>query len=128
MHLLEFSKADIHYLSNVCHNCGACLHACQYAEPHEFAVNVPRALAAVRPETYAEFAWPKKLGLLYKKAGITMTLATAGGIGLIIGPLGLLWMNKVRSPLHKVRSQQPMDLGFITSLLIVSISGLALLM
>ena len=28
-------------LANLCHNCGACLHACQYAPPHEFAVNVP---------------------------------------------------------------------------------------
>ena len=27
---LEFGKADIHYLATVCHNCGACLHACQY--------------------------------------------------------------------------------------------------
>ena len=34
---LEFAKADIHYLANLCHNCGACLHACQYAPPHEFA-------------------------------------------------------------------------------------------
>ena len=34
---LEFGKADINYLANLCHNCGACLHACQYAPPHEFA-------------------------------------------------------------------------------------------
>src|SRR5215469_14752378 len=40
---LEFGKADIHYLANLCHNCGACLHACQYAPPHEFAVNVPQS-------------------------------------------------------------------------------------
>jgi citrate/tricarballylate utilization protein len=45
---LEFGKADIHYLANLCHNCGACLHACQYAPPHEFAINVPRAMAQVR--------------------------------------------------------------------------------
>ena len=31
---LEFGKADVHYLANLCHNCGACLHACQYAPPH----------------------------------------------------------------------------------------------
>ncbi|STB58185.1 citrate utilisation protein B [Citrobacter freundii] len=30
---LEFGKADINYLANLCHNCGACLHACQYAPP-----------------------------------------------------------------------------------------------
>ena len=42
---LEFPPADVHYLANLCHNCGACLHACQYAPPHEFAVNVPQAMA-----------------------------------------------------------------------------------
>src|SRR5690606_34639111 len=45
---LEFGKADVNYLANLCHNCGACLHACQYAPPHEFGVNVPKALAKVR--------------------------------------------------------------------------------
>ena len=45
---LEFGKADIHYLANLCHNCGACYHACQYAPPHEFAVNVPQSMAQVR--------------------------------------------------------------------------------
>lgn len=39
---LAFGKADINYLANLCHNCGACLHACQYAPPHEFAINVRR--------------------------------------------------------------------------------------
>ena len=24
---LEFAPADVHYLANLCHNCGACLHA-----------------------------------------------------------------------------------------------------
>lgn len=23
---LEFTQADIHYMANLCHNCGACLH------------------------------------------------------------------------------------------------------
>ena len=35
---LAFGQADIHYLANLCHNCGACFHACQYAPPQEFAV------------------------------------------------------------------------------------------
>ena len=48
---LEFHTADIHYLANLCHNCGACLHACQYAPPHEFGVNIPQAMARVRPHS-----------------------------------------------------------------------------
>ena len=78
------SKADINYLANLCHNCGACLHACQYAPPHEFAVNVPQAMAQVRLETYTDFAWPAALGSLYKKNGLTLSLATAFGLVLFL--------------------------------------------
>ena len=81
---LEFGKADIHYLANLCHNCGACLHACQYAPPHEFAVNVPQAMAKVRVDTYAEYAWPGALGMLYKRNGLTLALATACALVLFL--------------------------------------------
>ena len=81
---LEFGKADIHYLANLCHNCGACLHACQYAPPHEFAVNVPQAMALVRGQTYADYAWPPALGALYKRNGLTLSLALAAGLSLFL--------------------------------------------
>ncbi|UUZ77930.1 tricarballylate utilization 4Fe-4S protein TcuB [Polaromonas sp. P1(28)-13] len=81
---LEFGKADIHYLANLCHNCGACLSACQYAPPHEFAVNVPQAMAKVRAQTYADYAWPPALGALYKRNGLTVALALAAGLALFL--------------------------------------------
>lgn len=81
---LEFGKADIHYLANLCHNCGACLHACQYAPPHAFAVNVPQAMAQVRGQTYADFAWPPALGALYQRNGLTLSLALAAGLSLFL--------------------------------------------
>lgn len=81
---LQFDPADVHYLANLCHNCGACLHACQYAPPHEFAVNVPRAMAQVRRETYEEYAWPRMLGALYRRNGLVLALATAGGLALFM--------------------------------------------
>lgn len=81
---LEFKPADVHYLANLCHNCGACLHACQYAPPHEFAVNVPRAMAQVRQETYAGYAWPRAFGALYRRNGVTVALATAAGLALFL--------------------------------------------
>ena len=81
---LEFGKADIHYLANLCHNCGACYHACQYAPPHEFAVNVPQSMAQVRGQTYADYAWPSALGALYKRNGLTVALALAGGLSLFL--------------------------------------------
>jgi citrate/tricarballylate utilization protein len=81
---LEFGKADIHYLANLCHNCGACLHACQYAPPHEFAVNVPQSMAQVRLQTYGDFAWPPALGALYKRNGLALSLAVAGALAFFL--------------------------------------------
>ena len=76
---LDFGVRDAHYLANLCHQCGACLHACQYAPPHEFAVNVPRAMARVRRETYAEHAWPAAFGALYRRNGLAVENPGAHG-------------------------------------------------
>ncbi|MBY0437324.1 MAG: tricarballylate utilization 4Fe-4S protein TcuB [Burkholderiales bacterium] len=81
---LEFGKADVHYLANLCHNCGACLHACQYAPPHEFAINVPKAMAVVRGQTYSDYAFPRALGALYRHNGLLVSLATGGGLALFL--------------------------------------------
>lgn len=81
---LEFNQADTHYLANLCHNCGACLHACQYAPPHEFAVNVPQAMAKVRVRTYQEYAWPAAFGRAYQRAGLTVAWALAVGLSLFL--------------------------------------------
>ncbi|HWS74805.1 MAG TPA: tricarballylate utilization 4Fe-4S protein TcuB [Quisquiliibacterium sp.] len=81
---LEFPKADVHFLANLCHNCGACLHACQYAPPHEFALNVPQAMARVRGQTYADYAWPPALGALYRRNGLVLSLALAAGLALFL--------------------------------------------
>jgi len=55
---LQFSAADLNYLANLCHNCAECFYACQYAPPHEFAVNVPKVLAEIRVNSYRKYAWP----------------------------------------------------------------------
>ena len=104
---LEFGKADIHYLANLCHNCGACLHACQYAPPHEFAVNVPQAMAKVRVQTYADYAWPPALGGLYQRNGLTLALAlAAGGLALFlllaIALNGSLWHEPLAGNFYQV--------------------------
>jgi citrate/tricarballylate utilization protein len=81
---LEFNAADTHYLANLCHNCGSCLYACQYAPPHEFAVNVPQAMAKLRLTTYQDYSWPPALGQLYRHQGLTVSLALAGGLALFL--------------------------------------------
>ncbi|HEX4882988.1 MAG TPA: tricarballylate utilization 4Fe-4S protein TcuB, partial [Casimicrobiaceae bacterium] len=92
---LAFPPGDAHYLANLCHNCGACLHACQYAPPHEFAVNVPRAMAQVRARTYADYAWPRPFGRLYARGGVVAALALAIGLAfflvLALARNGTLW-------------------------------------
>ena len=80
----EFSAGDLSYLANLCHNCRGCYYACQYAPPHEFAVNVPQAMARVRLETYTELAWPRALGALYKRNGLTLSVALAAGLALFL--------------------------------------------
>ena len=89
---LDFTPKDIHFMANLCHNCGACLHACQYAPPNEFGVNIPQAMAKVRLETYTNFAWPRPLGVLYEKNGLALTMAVSVGIGLFF--LALLQVNQ----------------------------------
>jgi len=95
---LAFSAADIHYLANLCHNCGACLHACQYAAPHEFAINVPKAMAKVRLDTYAEYAWPQVMGTLYRCNGLTLALSSGAGLALFLC-LTLMVMGNLFTPM-----------------------------
>jgi citrate/tricarballylate utilization protein len=63
----------------------------------------------------------------YAFSSLPVMLGTAGGIGLLIGPAGLLWLNLRRHPEHGDASQRPMDRGFIALLLATSTTGLALL-
>lgn len=86
---LEFGKADVNYLANLCHNCGACYHACQYAPPHEFAVNVPRTMAAVRKGTYEEYAWPRQMSVLYKRNGVAVAFALIAAFALFLFIAGM---------------------------------------
>jgi len=81
---LDFNLADAHYLANLCHNCSACLYACQYAPPHEFGVNLPKALARVRRDTYVEYAFPKAFGQLYCRNGLAVAMAVSFGMALFL--------------------------------------------
>ena len=80
----DFANADLNYLANLCHGCQACFYACQYAPPHEFGVNVPKAFALVRAESYEQYAWPQPLARLFQRNGLVVSLATAAGITLVL--------------------------------------------
>lgn len=52
------SVEDVTQLANLCHDCRACYDACMYAPPHEFDLNLPKALAAVRVADNRAHMWP----------------------------------------------------------------------
>ena len=79
-----FSDGEVTQLANLCHNCRGCFYACQYTEPHEFKLNLPRALAEVRVESWEKFIWPRGLAHLFQKSGMAL-----GGM-LLIGILVML--------------------------------------
>jgi citrate/tricarballylate utilization protein len=70
-----FAAADLTYLANLCHNCGECLYACQFAPPHEFGINVPSLLTEVRTRSYEAQAWPATLGRAFRRDGFRTGLA-----------------------------------------------------
>ncbi|MEM9620600.1 MAG: tricarballylate utilization 4Fe-4S protein TcuB [Pseudomonadota bacterium] len=80
-----FAADTADYLANLCHNCMACYHACQYKPPHPFSVNVPSALAATRTATYEAFAWPGVFANLFKRNGLVVSTAIALGLAIVLG-------------------------------------------
>jgi citrate/tricarballylate utilization protein len=81
-----FGAEDLDYLANLCHNCAECYYACQYAPPHEFAVNVPQVLAQIRLNSYRRYAWPQFLAGLFERSGqlALITLAVSMVMGLLV--------------------------------------------
>ena len=63
----------------------------------------------------------------YALNSLPVILGTLGGIGLLIGPVGLLYLNFKRNSEHGDATQKPMDRAFIVLLFLISASGLALL-
>jgi citrate/tricarballylate utilization protein len=69
------------------------------------------------------FKWPAP----YALTSLPVLLGIAGGIGLLAGPAGLLWLNLRRHPDHGDAAQKPMDRGFIALLFLTSLTGLVLM-
>lgn len=79
-----FADGDLTHLANLCHNCRGCYYACQYTEPHQFALNIPAALAEVRAESWERLARPQALARLFQTHGVAMA-------GLLVVVLGLFF-------------------------------------
>jgi citrate/tricarballylate utilization protein len=85
---LDFAEGDLTYLANLCHNCGSCYYACQYAPPHEFELNFPRMLADIRGASYRKYAWPDALARAFERNGLVLSVATAALCALFLIAVG----------------------------------------
>jgi citrate/tricarballylate utilization protein len=63
----------------------------------------------------------------YPFYSLPVILGTLGGIGLLVGPVGLLWLKYQRDPELGDQAQRGMDSAFLVLLFLVSLTGLALL-
>lgn len=85
-----FSDADVIQLANLCHDCRGCYYACQYTEPHEFALNFPKVLAEVRQGSWQEYAVPETVARVFHKSGVAITMSAMGCFILLIWVIKLI--------------------------------------
>ncbi len=78
-----FSDGDLTQLANLCHNCRGCFYACQYTAPHEFDLNLPKALAEVQQASWEDLAWPQPLARTFQRKGLALAAATITGFALM---------------------------------------------
>jgi citrate/tricarballylate utilization protein len=83
-HRVTFAKGDLAYLANLCHDCGECLYACQYAPPHEFGINVPKTLGEIRVASYEEYCWPQFLSGAFTRQRLLTLLSFGAGLVTIV--------------------------------------------
>jgi len=80
----EFPAGDLNYLANLCHDCSECYYACQYAPPHEWAINAPLAFARIRTRSYEQYAWPEALASSFRANGLVVALVSVLAIIAIL--------------------------------------------
>ncbi|MDD1828135.1 tricarballylate utilization 4Fe-4S protein TcuB [Photobacterium sp. ZSDE20] len=87
----SFSDANIQQLANLCHNCRGCFYACQFTAPHQFELNVPKALAEVRQDSWQKHAFPAAFATKFHKSGVAIA-------SLVIIAFALVMMIMQSSP------------------------------
>lgn len=83
----EIDAGDVTQLANLCHDCRACYDACMYSPPHEFELDLPKALSAVRLADYQRYVWPARVPKLLSGwrglgAGAAISTLLVGGLAV----------------------------------------------
>lgn len=84
----DFPAGDLNYLANLCHDCSECYYACQYAPPHEWAINAPLIFAKIRSRSYEQYAWPGALASAFRANGLVVSLISI--LALIVFMFGVV--------------------------------------
>ena len=91
------SDGDVSQLANLCHDCRACFDACMYSPPHEFDLDLPKALSAVRVADYDRHVWPVRVPrLLSGWSGVAIGGVVSVVIVLILAVAHAGWGGLVR--------------------------------
>ncbi|HUK99497.1 MAG TPA: tricarballylate utilization protein TcuB, partial [Nitrospirota bacterium] len=63
----------------------------------------------------------------YPFLSLPVLSGTLGGVGLLVGPVGLLWLKGSRNAVLSDKKQSSMDIGFLVLLFLSGLTGLLLL-
>jgi len=117
----QFTSGDLAYLANLCHDCRGCYFSCQYAPPHEFALNLPKAFADLRLETYERYAWPRPLAALFRRNGL------AASVLALLCTAIFVWLAKTPSPVTAGSESAGAFYALISEGVMIAITGAAFL-
>ncbi len=106
-----FDVATVSHIANLCHNCRGCYYACQYTEPHEFALNIPALLANIRAQNWEENIYPKVVTRQMQRHVWPYVLLTVLFIVLFSTAVGAPWASAL--PFYSVISHNMMVLIFL---------------
>jgi citrate/tricarballylate utilization protein len=88
---------DISQLANLCHDCRACFDGCMYDPPHEFDLDIPKALSAVRVADYQRYVWPPRVPRAFSGwSGVALGALASSLIVLLIAVAHAGWSGLVR--------------------------------
>ena len=118
----EFDEPTVTHLANLCHNCRGCYYACQYTEPHEFAINIPSLLAQRRAENWQQYIKPRWLSQAMQQRVWPYVVITLVFVFLFAVVMGVPWTSS--EPFYTSISHSIMVLVF-TPLFLIPLLSLA---
>ncbi len=91
----SFDKPTVSHIANLCHNCRGCYYACQYTEPHEFALNIPALLADVRAQNWEQHIKPARLSKIMQTRAWPYVVITLVFMMFFSLGIGVSWVSSV---------------------------------